>query len=328
VPQAAPNGSAREIIRGVAVASLIFLVSVWLPVVGLVGLLALPLPVFYYRAKLGRKSGLIVLLTTAAIMTTVIQRFSPDLVFVTGLLLLGFVLCELLETGLPLEPTILVTGGLVFLAGLLGLAVYSLAAGTGPAALVSAYVAKNLDLSLALYRDMGMPEENIRLINESREAIRYYLVRILPALSMAFVLMETWLTFLGARSVFRKIGVTFPDFGPLNRWRAPELLVWGVIGAGLLLMVPQPAARMAGLNVMIILMTIYFFQGIAIVAFYFDKLQWPTALRIFLYLLIAVWHLLLLLVVSLGFFDTWADFRRLKSPPAAPNDGPDQGPDE
>ncbi|MFP4040426.1 MAG: YybS family protein [Desulfosudaceae bacterium] len=324
MPQAASNGISRDIMQGVAVASLIFLVSVWLPVMGLVGLLALPLPIFYYRAKLGRKNGLIVLVVTAGVMTAVIRSFSPDLVFVTGLLLLGFVLCELVEKGLPLEPTILLTGGLILLTGILGLMIYSLTAGTGPVALLSTYVARNLELSLALYRDMGMPEENVRLIEQSRETIGYYLVRILPAISAAFILMETWITFLGARSIFKKKGVGFPDFGALNQWQSPEYLVWGVIGSGILMLIPQPALRIIGLNLMIILMTIYFFQGIAIVSYYFDRKKWPVAPRVFVYTLIAVWHLLLLLVVSLGFFDTWADFRRLKTSPDQGEQGPPQ----
>jgi uncharacterized protein YybS (DUF2232 family) len=61
-------------------------------------------------------------------------------------------------------------------------------------------------------------------------------------------------------------------------------------------------------------MTVYFFQGIAIVAFYFEKKQFPRVVRFFLYALIALQQLILLAVIGLGFFDMWVNFRRLGKP--------------
>jgi uncharacterized protein YybS (DUF2232 family) len=58
-------------------------------------------------------------------------------------------------------------------------------------------------------------------------------------------------------------------------------------------------------------MTIYFFQGIAIISFYFEKKRFPRLLRIVLYSLIALQQVVLLVVVGLGFFDMWLNFRKL-----------------
>jgi uncharacterized protein YybS (DUF2232 family) len=58
-------------------------------------------------------------------------------------------------------------------------------------------------------------------------------------------------------------------------------------------------------------MTVYFFQGIAIVSYYFNKKRFPKILRIFLYTLMALQQLILLAVIGLGFFDLWINFRRL-----------------
>ena len=62
---------------------------------------------------------------------------------------------------------------------------------------------------------------------------------------------------------------------------------------------------------------IYFFQGIAIVAFYFDKKNLPRPLRVFLYSLIALQQFLLLIIIGIGFFDVWLDLRKLNKPKAA-----------
>lgn len=312
MPQTVSNGIPKDIISGVVISSLIFFVSGWLPVIGFLGLLTLPLPVFYYRAKLGRKNGLIVLAAVILVIATVIGSVSSDLMFVIGLLMTGFVLCELVEKKMGIEQTLLFTGGLVFVAGAIGLIIYSNLAGAQPGALLSAYVEKNLALSLQLYEEVGVPAEKVQLISQSLGIIQYYLIRILPAIAGAFLLFVAWITFLGARAVLTKKGLCFPDFGSLNTWKSPEILIWGVIGGGGLMLLPYQPAKLIALNVLILLMTIYFFQGIAIISYFFEKKRLSTSLRFLIYSMIALWHLLLVFVVGLGFFDAWADFRRLK----------------
>jgi uncharacterized protein YybS (DUF2232 family) len=100
----------------------------------------------------------------------------------------------------------------------------------------------------------------------------------------------------------------------LNRWQAPELLVWAVIISGLGLFLPVSAVKIAGLNALIALLPVYFFQGIAIVSFFFEKKQVPRMVKVFVYGIIALQQIFLLVVVGLGFFDTWLNFRKLDTP--------------
>jgi uncharacterized protein YybS (DUF2232 family) len=78
-----------------------------------------------------------------------------------------------------------------------------------------------------------------------------------------------------------------------------------------MLMIPEHTVKLFGINGLLILMTIYFFQGIAIISFYFEKKRFPRLLRIVLYSLIALQQIVLLIVVGLGFFDMWLNFRKL-----------------
>ena len=55
-----------------------------------------------------------------------------------------------------------------------------------------------------------------------------------------------------------------------------------------------------------------FFQGIAIVSFFFEKKQFPRPMRIILYVMIAAQQILLLVVIGVGFFDMWINFRKLE----------------
>jgi uncharacterized protein YybS (DUF2232 family) len=94
-------------------------------------------------------------------------------------------------------------------------------------------------------------------------------------------------------------------------WRAPDYLVWGVIGCGLLMLVPDGFAKIIGLNGLITLMMIYFFQGVAIVSFFFEKKQVPRFAKVLLYALLILQEVLLVVIV-IGFIDVWANFRKVE----------------
>ena len=301
----------KDIVTGISIASLIFLISVFMPIIGFVAALFIPLPILYYRLKLGRTNGLIIAVMTSLIMMILIGSLSIDVIFFAGLLLIGFMLGELFELNLTIEQTTLIASGSVVVSGLLSLVIAGFLSGQGILAIVSNYVGKNLELTLVLYREMGMSEENIQLISQSLDKIQQVLVTIIPALVSASTLFVAWISILLAKPLLANRSLKYPDFGPLNQWKAPEYLVWGVIGCGIALFLPNAAIRVIGINGLLILMTVYFFQGIAIVSFYFDKKQLPRFVRVFLYTLIALQQLILLVVIGLGFFDLWVNFRRL-----------------
>ena len=304
----------KDIATGVAITSLIFLISVFIPIIGFVAALFIPLPILFYRLKLGRINGLIIAVATSLLMVVLIGGLSIDVIFFAGLLLIGFMLGELFELNLSIEQTTLIASGSVVLSGLISLIISSILTGKSVFAMVSDYVAKNLELTLVLYQGMGMSPENIELISQSLDKIQQVLVAIIPALVLASTLFVAWISILLAKPVLTSRSLSYPDFGPLNLWKAPDYLVWGVIVCGLALFLPQAAIKVIGINGLLILMTIYFFQGMAIVSFYFDKKGLPRFVRVFLYTLIALQQLILLAVIGLGFFDLWLNFRRLGNP--------------
>jgi uncharacterized protein YybS (DUF2232 family) len=87
--------------------------------------------------------------------------------------------------------------------------------------------------------------------------------------------------------------------------------VWGVIGCGLIMLFPAAGIRLIGVNGLLVLLTIYFIQGIAIVSFYFEKKRLPRTIRVILYTMIAFQQLLLLIIICIGLFDMWINFRKI-----------------
>ena len=303
----------KDIISGIAVTSLIFVISVYIPIIGFFCALFIPLPTLIYRSKLGRTTGTIIPVIATIIMAVILGGISIDILFFFELLLLGFVLSELLELNLSIEKTILYACGSVVITGIICLLFYSNIANKGIFALVSEYVGKNIELTLSLYENMGMKQESIQMISSSLESIKYVFIRIIPALVVASILFISWINLLLSKSIFNNWNLIYPDFGALKLWKAPELLVWIIIGCGILLIFPNNTLKILGLNGLLILMTIYFFHGIAIVSFYFEKKRLPRLLRFFLYSLIALQQIVLLVVIGLGFFDMWLNFRKLET---------------
>ena len=305
----------KDIISGIAATSLIFVISVYIPIIGFFCALFIPLPTLIYRSKLGRSTGTIIPVIATIIMAVILGGISIDILFFFELLLLGFVLSELLELNLSIEKTILYACGSVVITGIICLLFYSNIVNKEIFALVSEYVGKNIELTLSLYENMGMKQESIQMISASLESIKYVFIRIIPALVVASTLFISWINLLLSKSIFNNWNLIYPDFGALKLWKAPELLVWIIIGCGILLIFPNNTLKILGLNGLLILMTIYFFHGIAIVSFYFEKKRLPRLLRFFLYSLIALQQIILLVVIGLGFFDMWLNFRRLEHSP-------------
>ena len=307
------TGTYRDMINGMAITCMIFALAVYMPLLGFFISLSLPLPTLFYRVKLGRAGGMVIPVCSAFIMAMILGNMSFDMLFFTALLLLGFMLGELFEKNLPLEKTVIKTVGTVTAFGILALTMYGSFAGTGLSMLISEYVRHNLQMSIQLYESMGMPKETIRIISDSLDTIHYIMVRIIPSLTISLALLITWTTLLIAKPMLMRSNLFYPKFGSLNKWKAPDKLVWIVIGCGFMLFLPDKAVKMIAVNGLIILMTIYFFGGIAITSYFFEKKKLPLLVRAFFYSLIALWQVALFLVIGIGFFDIWFNFRKLET---------------
>ena len=312
----APQDFQGEILKnvaiGIAVTSLLFAVSIKSPFLGFFCSILIPLPTLFYRSKLGRTIGVIVPVFSIIVMFVMLGRISIETLFLAELLLVGFVLSELFEMELSIEKTMLYTCSVVLLTGIICLFFYSNTYDIEIYTLVSGQVAKNIEQTVALYEKMEVSQENIYLISNSLDQIQYVLVRIIPALVIASILFVSWTSLLLAKPILKAGKLFYPDFGTLNLWKAPDFLVWGVVVSGAMLLLPDRDLKIVGLNGLLVLMIIYFFQGIAIVSFYFEKKRFPRILRVFLYTLIGLQQLVLFLVIGLGFFDMWLNFRKFE----------------
>ncbi|HOM08080.1 MAG TPA: YybS family protein [Syntrophales bacterium] len=290
-----------------------FLTASLVPLVGPVLVILIPLPVMFNLARLGRPWGLASLAAAAAV-TGLVLGFSTaggEAAFLLLMAFLGIIIHEVLRRSLSVERTVVVATatGLAFVGG--AVTAQALLAGTTPWAVISASIAKTLQENIDLYTRMDISSEQVAVIKENSGKIVAFLQHTFPAwvtISVAFVV---WINLLAARGVFAANGLPYPDFGDLTRWKAPERLVWFFIATGAALLLPWEGLKWAALNGLMVCLLIYFFQGMAIVTFFFKTRKVPPWLRYIFYLILILQQYLVAIVIAAGLFDLWVDFRRL-----------------
>lgn len=303
----------KDIITGIALTALIAALAFAVPLVGFFFVMLVPAPMIFFRTKLGRNGAGVIAGAVALAGVLLAGGATLDIFLLIALFLLGLGLGERFEHNDTIEKTVCLAAIGVWGASLVLLIFYSVVSDTDIMAQANEYLAVNLAHTLALYREMGMPAETIEMLERSMPQIQYVLLRIIPGLVMASTLFVAWLNILIAKAVHSSRGLRFPDFGSLNRWKAPEMMIWFVIAAGGMMLIPDRTVKIFGINALLVFFVVYFFQGIAIVSFFFEKKKLPILLRVILYCLIGVQQLLLFLVVGMGFFDVWLDLRKLNS---------------
>ena len=142
------------------------------------------------------------------------------------------------------------------------------------------------------------------------------IVRIMPGVLISCTIGISWLNLLISRRYCRAAAIESCVREKLTLWKTPEFFVWFVIAAGLMLLLPVGDLKLPGINILIVTGTIYFLQGLAIVAFYFERWKLPFFVKGFVYAVLFLQQFASMATAVLGLFDVWFDFRKLAKKPA------------
>jgi len=296
----------KETLMGIALCILIFGAVVTFPLLGVFALLFLPLPVLFYRLKMGRNCGLAIVTISFIFLLFMTRGLAFDILYFGSLLMTGLFLGECLERHLDIRKTIGLTTAVVTGSAFAAFFLYTMVQGQTMGALLSEYLSTYFKMTAEVYSEMGIEQSQIAQLNSA------FMV-ILPGMFLVSYITTIWLNILIIRNLLKRRGITLKSIEHLNQYRTPEFLVWVVIVLGLTLMLPVQPLKIIGINCLLVLMLVYFFQGIAVVSFFFQKKKTPLALKVFCYSLIAVQLYVLILVIGLGFFDNWINFRKIST---------------
>jgi len=291
----------------------LLLASVWIPVVGPFFSLLTPLPFLYYSAKLGVSQAVkltCISIVASGLIAAVTRQ--PQLIFLClEFSVLGLILSEIFRKKLPIGTSVLLGTCLLLMMGLLVLAVAGLRKNLGPLDMVHAYLQESLEETARIYTQVGVDPEKAGEFQEYLNALKEGVALVYPSLMVVGSAFVVWLNVILSRPLFLKKNLEVPEFGALDRWQSPELMVWGLIAAGFSLFLSFSPLRLVAVNALVIMLAIYFFHGLSILLFYLNKYRVPPWMRLGVYALIVVQQILVIGVTMAGLFDQWLDLRRI-----------------
>ena len=291
----------------------LFVAGFVIPLLGQMLALFTPVPLILVYVRNGKREGLTTLVASSFIMSVLGGWQAAAILFLSfGLMAIGT--SEGMRRNLKPEQTSLL-GGLLPIAVLGAIVVFYLVrVGKNPITEVEVYLRGIIASSAQTYTTMGLTEM-AAMVSSIPDRFIYYLVRLIPSITIATSVMQAACCFGVARAILvRKPGTEpLPAQPPLAAWHAPDSWVWGLIAALALIVVNQETARLIGWNIAILFAVIYLAQGAAVVEHYLRK----TGLRIFVRGLILALILVMpsiVFVIALGIVDIWADFRKVRVP--------------
>ena len=305
----------HDVLGCVGTATILLLASALIPLVGPVFSLLTPLPFLYYSTKLGMNEG-VKLVCGTILVTAVVSAFLryPQMIFLClEFSLLGLILSELYRRQWTIGYSILVATCSVLLIGFLVMAIAGLRKNMGPLEMIYAYMQESLRQTVQVYENMGAGPERARAFKAYLTIVTDIISKIYPSLMIVGTGFVVWFNIIVSRPLFQMRNLAYPPYGALDRWRAPELMVWGVIAAGFSLFLPLPRIRLLATNALIVMMAVYVFHGLSILVFYLNKYRIPPWIRFGVYFLIVFQQIFVIGLAVAGLFDPWIDFRRIHS---------------
>ena len=292
---------------------LLLLASAWIPFIGPFLSLLTPLPFLYYTTKLGLHQGLKIFAITLLIVGLIgkLAGYPQIVFFCLEFALMGLVMSEIFRRRFTFGLTIFWGTSFMLFIGTIFLFLIALSRKTGPMEMILGYFQNNLMENIHAYENIGLDQEKVFQLQEYGKVLTDIIAKVYPALLIIGTGLIVWINVVISRPLFRRGNLEYPDFGPMDRWQAPERMVWGLIASGFALFLTAGGIRLLAINSLMVMGTIYLFQGMSILLFFLNKYRISIWIRSGVYLLIIFQQIFLLALAVGGLFDQWIDFRKI-----------------
>ncbi|MBP8644904.1 MAG: DUF2232 domain-containing protein [Syntrophobacteraceae bacterium] len=307
----------KELFLGIGGTLVFFFSALLIPMVGLFAGIFTPLPTLLFFYRWGPPWGYVIpggaaLLGIPLLMLLDLGYGAP---YLLEMLVFGLFLGFGMRRHWSVERVVGSASALVTVMGLLFLWISLQGTEGGFFKAMEDDLQSSITATLQQYGDLSRDQ---KAVSSAIQKVVPLIVRLFPAIAVSSAILISWMNLLVTRRYCRNHRVLLPPWREWSHWKANDLLVWVVIGAGFSQLLPMGIFRLVGLNVLLVVGTIYLLQGFSIMAFYFDRWNLPKPLRAFLYALLLLQQYLALGAVLFGLFDVWVDFRRLSGKPAEP----------
>lgn len=171
---------------------------------------------------------------------------------------------------------------------------------------IISYMVQYLDMIIENYKntvDNFQANSYLSYISKNKEMIATTFVYLMPSISFVYT---SFLTLILRKYYFRKTQMLEV------RYRVNEKLVYLFIIGGFFILSKNVTFKFISYNTLIIFAALFFYQGLDIVNYYFNKWKSGIFLRVIVYLLVFSEPYVMLLISIFGLFDNWFDMTKIR----------------
>ncbi|MGB8001606.1 MAG: YybS family protein [Anaerobacillus sp.] len=302
------NQTVKQLVEGAALAAVfavLFLITIYVPLLGSLTLWALPIPFILMIVRNGMKSGLVMWAVTIVLGILTAGIPSLALTFTVGV---GGITAGYLYYIRKSAIAVLVGSGIAYVVGLLLAFVSSiLVLGQNPADLVIDMMNQSFQQAESIYRSLGQDTSQFNELKEQISLLRYLIPTGLVLMGVVIALISQLISV----PILKRVGgFTPPVFNPIREWAFPKSFLWYYLVVTILMMVgleEGSIAFVAAINVYSILNALIFVQGLAVIYFFSHQRGWPIVVPI---LLTFIGFALTSFIVIIGIIDLGFGLRR------------------
>jgi len=300
-----------------AVAIVMALISMYVPVLGAFVNFVWPLPLVICGMRNGLKWSIMMLLVATIIIAMIISPINAFfLAAIFGLL--GLILGECMRRKFPPMKMMLYGSVGALIALMINIALSFLVLGINPVEMMFTSFNESLVQLAAYYREHGMSEADIqKSIDGYKEMFRMMKI-IMPGAFLICAPVLAFINYIAAKKILTKLGESFEDFPPFTMLQVPGWVLWPY-GLSLLAVtyfyVNDPSSWMynVAVNIQTVCSFMLVFQGIVLLYWFVDvhkKPRWWANLGTALMFIVPIFSQIL---VYVGAFDIVFDFRKIRS---------------
>jgi uncharacterized protein YybS (DUF2232 family) len=304
------QGNWLDIVKGSAATLALFLAYLTLPVVGLLPGIFVPLPAVFYSLKNGQANGATIVAVSLAVLA-VLTGVPTAALYILQAGIISLALAAFLDAGKGGARAIASSVALNVAVILLLALAYTLYKGVNLHQQMLAGINASISQAMDFYGKSGIKGDELKTMEQLLREGGAFIGRIYPALLLISLATVAGCNLLMVRRLAARIPRTL-EVGELKEFRNPEQLIWALIAAGFAMLLDSRLVSDAALNVLVITLSFYFMQGLAIIIYFFERFMVPAGVRWFFYVFLALQPYLTVAVALLGIFDLWGNFRTPK----------------
>lgn len=290
----------------------IFALTLAVPTLGLFVSIILPTPIILIFLANGRRAGWA---SATALFFILLALAGPNqaIVFLGEFVVMAIIMAETIKGSFPFEKCILFSAA--------GAAVISLSLlvsvhGGGEKSASEFFqeqIKKSIEQTFESVENAGKDQADMETMRKFAEESSIKFAAAYPAFLAVGSLFTAIINYLAVMFLWpRFYGTSLFSSVEFSKWILPDQLVWPLILSGLASFLASGGLQVFGFNFLILFLAVYFLQGAVIVLHLLQSKKVPVFLRIIIFIIIMTQPLFMGILIGMGIFDLWVDFRKIR----------------